>query len=89
MELGGTSKSTSIVMSDTDSMPSLVTISPPPMDHNTESPTRRSYNFGELEVAKFRFCSILAQIEIASCFRNDIEPLFHLFSHVLTTPRNP
>ncbi len=62
-------------MSDTDSMPL--------------SPNEIRYDHGLFEVAKFRFCSILAQIEIASCFRNDIEPLFHVFDRVMTAPRNP
>ena len=37
------------------------------------------------ELLKFRYCSVLAQIEIASCFRNDIEPLFKVFDSVAKT----
>jgi hypothetical protein len=35
------------------------------------------------EREKFRASSILAQMEIASCFRNDEDPLFQLLSPVI------
>ena len=35
------------------------------------------------ERERFRLSSVLAQIEIASCFRSDEEPLFKLLSPIL------
>ena len=35
---------------------------------------------GDGELAQFRFASVLAQIELSSCFRNDVEPLFSLLT---------
>ena len=43
-------------------MPSLQTVS---------SDSR--YDYGSEDLIRFQFCSLLAQIEIASCFRNDVE----------------
>jgi len=60
-------------------MPPLETISPP----------ARNFDHGEHEVARFCFCSILAQIELSSCFRNDVEPLFRFFSQKITFPQDP
>ena len=37
----------------------------------------------------FRFASVLAQIEIASCFRNDVEPLFRIIGPQLPVLANP
>jgi hypothetical protein len=41
------------------------------------------------EGAKFRFASVLAQIEISSCFRNDVEPLFRLLGPKIPVRLNP
>jgi hypothetical protein len=38
---------------------------------------------------KFRFCSILAQIKMASCFRNNVEPIFQLIGRILPALPNP
>jgi len=38
---------------------------------------------GAREIEKYKCTSILAQIEIASCFRNDVEPLFELLSPII------
>ena len=62
-----------------DSMPSLQTVS-----------SESHYDYGSEDLIRFRFCSLLAQIEIASCFRNDVELLFLLVSRILAdAPRNP
>jgi len=47
------------------------------------------YDYGSRELVKSHYCSVMAQIEIASCFRNDVEPLFRLLSHFLVAPFNP
>ena len=66
------------VLAMSDSMPSL----------QTASSIDTRYDHGSEDV--IRFCSLLAQIEIASCFRNDTEPLFPLVSRLLATaPSNP
>jgi len=44
----------------------------------TETGEKRS-----LERERFKLASVLAQIEIASCFRNTQEPLFKLLSPIL------
>ena len=66
-------------MSEVTSVPSL---------HSDDS-IETHYDKGSEDLRKFRFCSVLAQIEIASCFRNDIEPLFLLFNRLARTPRQP
>lgn len=48
-----------------------------------------NYDNGSEDLIRFRYCSVLAQIEIASCFRNDIEPLFVLFNRLASIPRKP
>ena len=53
-------------MSDSHSMPSLT----------SASTNEMAFDVGSLETLKFRYASILAQIEIVSCFQNDVEPLF-------------
>jgi len=54
-------------MSDNDSMPPLQT-------DIFDRPC--TYDYGSRELVKFRYCSIMAQIEIASCFRNDVEEFY-------------
>ena len=66
-------------MNDNNSMPSL----------QTDISEEVVYDYGSCDLVKFRHCSILAQIEIASCFRNDVEPLFPLLSRFLSGSINP
>ena len=64
-------------MEDVTSIPSL---------HSDDS-IKTHYDHGSEDLIKFRYCSILVQIEIASCFRNDVEPLFQLFDRLAKIPR--
>ena len=41
------------------------------------------YDDGPQELARFRYSSAVAHIEIASCFRDDVEPLFPLIGRLL------
>lgn len=66
-------------LEDVTSIPSL---------HSDDS-VLTHYDHGSEDLIKFRYCSVLAQIEIASCFRNDAEPLFQMFDRLVKTPRNP
>ena len=52
-----------------------------------ENLLRRQREHRAEELERFRFCSALAQIEIASCFRNAAEPLFELLGPSLYRAR--
>ena len=66
-------------MEDVTSIPSL----------ETDDSVETHYDHGSQDLIKFRYCSALAQIVIASCFRNDVEPLFQLFDRLAKFPRKP
>jgi hypothetical protein len=61
---------TAHTMSETNSIPSL----------QSDTTVETVYDYGSRDLVKFRFCNILAQIELASCFRNDVEP--RMLGHV-------
>lgn len=47
-----------------------------PSLHTDSSTNDTYYDYWSADLVKLRHCSILAHIEIASCFRNIVEPLF-------------
>jgi hypothetical protein len=47
------------------------------------------FDVGSPGLLKFRYTSILSQIEIASWFHNDVEPLFRLLRALLPATYNP
>ena len=66
-------KANSTIMSSTDSLPALIpTDSEPPI-----------YELGTVELEMHKFTSMLAQIEVASCFRGQPEPLFRELSPII------
>jgi hypothetical protein len=64
-----------------DEIPPLELISPAPARRRNRPPSRLAIA-GE-EALKYRIGSTLAQIELASCFRNGREPLFEILSPIL------
>ena len=52
-----------------------------------ENLLRRQREHRAEELERFRICSALAQIEIASCFHNAAEPLFELLGPSLYRAR--
>jgi hypothetical protein len=53
------------------------------------SSTDSAFEVGSPELFKFRYTRILSQIEIASCFRNDVKALFRLLHTLIPTSYNP
>ncbi len=76
--VGGMPGSTLAAMSETASMPSL----------HTGSSVETQFDSGSAELLKFRYSSVLVQIEITWSFRNDVEPLFQLIRRVLPAQPN-